>query len=339
MDYFCFQFHITDSCDQRCEHCYIFSEGHDKLVEMPFDKVIHVIHQCREMCRELDRLPYFFITGGDPILHSRFWDILEYLHENEIGFSILGNPFHLTDEVCKRLHNLGCETYQLSIDGMRETHDIIRKPGSFDTTIEKIAVLKRNGVEASIMTTVSGTNKDELLDIIDTVVAHNADSFNFARYCPTSQEKSTHFDPEEYRDLLEKVWKKFEEHKDKGTTFGLKDHLWKLFLYEKGLLKLPEETDKEEIYDGCHCGQSHITILPTGNVMACRRFENSAGNVFKENLIDIFKGEKIDRFRCLEKFEKCSRCKLLRFCRGCPAVAYGYTHDFYSADPQCWMQV
>ena len=339
MDYFCFQFHITDSCDQRCEHCYIFSEGHDKLVEMPFDKAIHVIEQCREMCRELDRLPYFFITGGDPILHSRFWDILEYLHKNEIGFSILGNPFHLTDEVCKRLQKFGCETYQLSIDGMRETHDMIRKPGSFDTTIEKIGVLKRNGVEASIMTTVSGTNKDELLDIIDTAVEHHADSFNFARYCPTSREKSTHLTPEEYRDLLKKVWKKFEELKDKGTTFGLKDHLWKLFLYEKGLFKLPEEIDEEEIYDGCHCTQSHITILPTGNVMACRRFENTLGNVFKENLIDIFKGEKIERFRHLENFEKCSKCKLLRFCRGCPAVAYGYTSNFYSADPQCWMQV
>ena len=339
MDYFCFQFHITDSCDQRCEHCYIFSEGHDKLVEMPFDKVIYVIEQCRETCLQLDRLPYFFITGGDPILHSRFWEILEYLHQFDIGFSILGNPFHLTDEVCKRLHKLGCETYQLSIDGMRETHDMIRKPGSFDTTIEKIGVLKRNGVEASIMTTVSGTNKDELLDIIDTVVEQGADSFNFARYCPTSQEKSTHLTPEEYRDLLEKVWRKFEEHKDMGTTFGLKDHLWKLFLYEKGLFKIPDEIDETEIYDGCHCTQSHITILPTGNVMTCRRFENCVGNIFKENLIDIFKGEKIDRYRYLEKFEKCSRCKLLRFCRGCPAVAYGYTHDFYSTDPQCWMQV
>jgi hypothetical protein len=29
----------------------------------------------------------------------------------------------------------------------------------------------------------------------------------------------------------------------------------------------------------------------------------------------------------------------LRFCRGCPAVAYGYTHDFYAADPQCWKTI
>ena len=29
--YFSFQWHITDECDQRCKHCYIYSSGkHEK---------------------------------------------------------------------------------------------------------------------------------------------------------------------------------------------------------------------------------------------------------------------------------------------------------------------
>lgn len=28
--YFSFQWHITDECDQRCKHCYIFSEDNCK---------------------------------------------------------------------------------------------------------------------------------------------------------------------------------------------------------------------------------------------------------------------------------------------------------------------
>lgn len=79
----------------------------------------------------------FLHHGGDPILHSRFWDILALLQERNIPFTILGNPFHLTDEVCRRLKEYGCDKYQLSIDGMCETHDAIRKSGSFDTTVEK----------------------------------------------------------------------------------------------------------------------------------------------------------------------------------------------------------
>ena len=31
--YFSFQWHITDECDQRCKHCYIFSENNCKKLD------------------------------------------------------------------------------------------------------------------------------------------------------------------------------------------------------------------------------------------------------------------------------------------------------------------
>lgn len=31
--YFAFQWHITDDCDQRCKHCYIFSENNGKKLD------------------------------------------------------------------------------------------------------------------------------------------------------------------------------------------------------------------------------------------------------------------------------------------------------------------
>lgn len=339
MEYFAFQWHITDSCDQRCEHCYIFSEGHPHLIEIPLVRAEEVIRQCVEMCRKMNRRPYFYITGGDPILHRDFWTILSVLREGRIPFTILGNPFHLDDRVCQRLKSLGCEKYQLSIDGMRDTHDSIRKPGSFDTTIEKIGVLKRNGLRIAVMTTVSGTNIDEIPDIIDLVVEKGVDVFAFGRYCPTSGEKSTHISPMEYRDFLSRIWTKFEQHKKSSTIFNLKDHLWTLFLYEKGIFKIPEDSRPDAIYDGCHCGDCHLTIQPNGNVMACRRFDSVVGNLFKDPIYELWGGEAMDQYRHYDKFEKCSRCELLRFCRGCPAVAFGYHRSFYAPDPQCWKQI
>lgn len=339
MEYFAFQWHITDSCDQRCDHCYIFSEGHPKLVEMSLERCEAVVDNCLAMCQKMQRLPYFYITGGDPILHTHFWDILEVLHRHNIPFTILGNPFHLTPEVCRRLKAYGCQKYQLSIDGMRETHDAIRKPGSFDTTIEKVAVIKEAGLRCAVMTTVSGTNIREIPDVIDLVVRLGVDVFAFGRYCPTSQEKSVHISPLQYRDFLDRVWHKFEQYKDSGTIFNLKDHLWTLYLYEKGLFNIPDHLDSNGIYDGCHCGDCHLTILPTGQVMACRRFTSPVGNALKTPLYDIFHGERMNAYRKFERFEKCARCELFRFCRGCPAVAYGYTHNFYAPDPQCWKEI
>ena len=85
----------------------------------------------------------FISPEDDPILHPDFWRLLELMKEKEIPFTILGNPFHLSDQVCRRLKDYGCQKYQLSLDGMRETHDWFRKPGSFDITLEKIGCIRR----------------------------------------------------------------------------------------------------------------------------------------------------------------------------------------------------
>ncbi|MBR1882061.1 MAG: radical SAM protein, partial [Muribaculaceae bacterium] len=222
MDYFAFQWHITDACDQRCKHCYIFSEGHPELVEMPFERCLRVLDNIEDMARRIGRLPYLYITGGDPILHSRFWDLLEEVHRRDIAFCLMGNPFHLTDDVCARLKSLGCRKYQLSLDGLRETHDAFRKPGSFDATLEALATLRRAGIDSAVMTTVSGVNIDEIPDLIDVVVEHRADIFAFGRYCPTSEDKAKadrgwHIEPLQYRDMLDRCWQKFGQHKESGT--------------------------------------------------------------------------------------------------------------------------
>lgn len=342
--YFSFQWHITDTCDQRCKHCYIFAEdNHKQLVEMPFSDMEKVIDSCLDMCNRLDRTPYFYITGGDPILHKDFWRLAELLKEKEIAWCILGNPFHLNDKVCKRLYDHSCRKYQLSIDGMEEIHDSFRQKGSFATTLQKIDCIRNSGMYCAVMSTVSAANISDFSDIIDLVAEKNVDVFAFARYCPTSNQKSEefHIEPKDYRKFLEMCYNRFEHHKSLGctTTFQMKDHLWTLFLYENGLFKLPENRNTEMIYNGCHCGTGHMTILPTGDVYACRRMESKIGNVFETPMYELFVGENLEEYRRFDRFDKCSKCELISYCRGCPAVTFGYTGNMYAPDPQCWKEV
>ena len=103
-EYFAFQWHITDECDQRCKHCYIFSEDNCKKTDaMNWEQMRETFYNCLDFCEVYKRLPYFYITGGDPILHRHFWRLLALLKEHEIPFTIMGNPFHLTDKICQRL--------------------------------------------------------------------------------------------------------------------------------------------------------------------------------------------------------------------------------------------
>lgn len=341
-NYFSFQWHITDDCDQRCKHCYIFAQDKNKIIDsMNWNQIEKTFNNCLDFCKNYNRLPYFYITGGDPILHPHFWKLLALIKEHKIPFTILGNPFHLTEEVCLRLKEFGCEKYQLSIDGMRETHDWFRKPGSFDITLEKIALINRAGIRSVIMTTVSGKNYKEVPAIIDAVVNSGANVFAFARYCPTGEEEDTIMSALEYRALLDSCYKKFTYYEKVGcnTYFNRKDHLWTLYEYEQGLFKIPDNRTEGIIYGGCNCGNCHLTILPTGDVYACRRVQNSkVGNVYEDRLSDLWVNE-MESYRSYNKFEKCSGCELLSYCRGCPAVAKAVSGDFYSADPHCWKEV
>lgn len=342
MEYFSFQWHITDQCDQRCKHCYIFAEGNCSVLEsMTWKQMQDTFYNCLDFCEVNHRLPYFYLTGGDPILHSDFWKLLELMKSHNIPFTIMGNPFHLNDEVCTRLKELGCQKYQMSIDGLQKTHDWFRKPGSFACTLEKIAVIRKAGIRSVIMTTVSGKNIDEIPGIIDTVVKYHADVFAFARYCPTSEEKDVGIEPLRYRALLKECDQLFHKYEEEGceTYFNKKDHLWTLLAYEEGTFKIPTTALENIMYGGCNCGNCHITILPNGDIYACRRVQNSVvGNVFSDRIADVWICS-MEQYRDYDRFEKCSKCELLRFCRGCPAVAAGKTGNFYAPDPQCWKEI
>ncbi len=368
--YFAFQWHITDECDQRCKHCYIFSgKGCQELKSMTWEQMQEVVANCEDFCKVYHRVPYFYITGGDPILHPDFWKLMVLLKSKGIPLALMGNPFHLNDEICRMLKVCGCEKYQMSLDGMRETHDWFRKPGSFDLTLEKVGCLNRAGITSVIMSTVSKTNMNEIPDIIDAVVNANVKVFAFSRYVPTGGEVDTSMTPQEYRNLLEICDAKYKAYQKAGckTYFNKKDHLWTLYEYETGAFTLPEysyqslkttieetkhtettnaetkdvgtentETKNDMIYGGCNCGNCHITISSNGDVMACRRVTNSkVANVFEDRLADVWVCQ-MERYREFDKFKKCSKCELKAWCRGCPAVANGTNGDFYGADPQCW---
>lgn len=338
--WFVFQWHITDACDQRCAHCYIYGEDRQREPETasPAD-LVRILEKCLAFCDQMNMRPSFCITGGDPLLHPDFFSLAEMLHQIDTPFTILGNPFHLTAGVCKKLKKFGCKQYQMSVDGLEETHDRMRRPGSYRETLDKIALLNRTGLPSAVMTTVSRANMAELPEIIKTMAAAKVGLYAFSRYCPTGPEKEVGIAPMEYRQLLADCASLIHRLLEDGcqTRFGKKDHLWTLYDHERGRFRIPEDAEPGVIYGGCHCGRSHLTILPNGDVYACRRVLNSrVGNALTDNLGELWTGP-LSRYRQYGSFEKCASCELMPWCRGCPAVAAA-THEgnFYAPDPQCW---
>ena len=80
-----------------------------------------------------------------------------------------------------------------------------------------------------------------------------------------------------------------------------------------------------------------MTVLHNGDIYACRRFESKVGNALVDKFSDVYVGNGMEEYRHYDKFQACSSCKYLYYCRGCPAVMADISGDFYSPDPQCWI--
>ena len=338
-----YQWHITDNCDQRCKHCYLFAEdARMKCVTTPWDDLTRTLDATTEDAAERGALPLLAISGGDPLLHPEFWRFAEELHRRGIRWTILGNPFHLNEEVCRRLYQLGCFKYQMSLDGLEPFHDSMRKPGSYKATLEAIPLLNNAGIQSQLMATASRLNLEDILAIMDVAVEHQVSSFAFARYCATSPEKAEDYpSPEEYRDFLYRYYRKAKEYEAKNcpTRFHFKEHLFTLVRYELGEFE-PSEYSKEHpdwIFDGCHLGQG-CAILANGDLMACRRMESVIGNMKTDNLSEVLKSDLCLSYRDIQNIKKCKDCELHQWCRGCRAVGFNATGDVKAADPCCWKE-
>lgn len=256
----------------------------------------------------------------------------------------MGNPFHLETGNIARMKELGVRSYQVSLDGMEKMHDSLRKPGSFRATVEAIKLLVEGGIRSVVMFTLSKKNYKDLFDVMRLVDSLGVNAFAFARLSRNPLINANilpeegEFTPGEYKNLLLAAQQLIGELRSNGskTSFTLKDHLWKLLLYEQGKLKL-ERNPRGQVISGCHIGGRDLAILADGTVFACRRFNSPIGKVPEQTILEVFASEELDHYRDVGKFEKCCKCPLLLYCRGCPAVAYGCSGgNFYAPDPQCW---
>jgi len=342
--FFTLQWHVTAKCFNNCAHCYLKDpEGYESEIknELSLSDCFQIIDDFCTTLKIWNIRGRINFTGGDPLLKDGVIELIKYAKERDIEVGILGNGELLTSQTALILKEAGVSRYQVSIDGLEETHDRLRRKGSFRETLRGLRILKEVGIPSAVMFTVSKENIKKLIPVINLVAKEEVSIFDFARLVPIgkgAQFKDELIEPEEYRSLLLKVLEEYRHLKNNGckTFFGRKDHLWKLLYKELGLFP-PLSIDKETIFSGCSIGNHLIVIVADGTVYSCRRLPIPIGKFPEQTLREVFiKSEKLNELRQIEKMEKCSHCELLQYCRGCPAVAYGFYESYFAPDPQCW---
>ena len=342
------QFHLTVRCDSHCKHCYQFDSAtyeSELKNELPLDKVKGIFDDYERALLRWDANGHIAFTGGDPLLRGDLFDILAYASglKRLKSLQILGNPYHITETVARRLFENGVRLYQISIDGMEETHDYLRIPGSYKESIRALKILKKAGIDTAIMFTLSQKNRDDLLDVIHLADEIGVSSFTFARLSSIGhgstldEEKMS---PVGFRNIYLSALKEYDKimKKNAEIIFPKKDHLWVPLFWELG--HLSEREIQEKTILKCGMGERHLTILSDGTAVACRRLPVPLGKLPEQKISELFmQSEFLNKVRNLENFEKCGRCRFAPLCLGCPAVANGQFGSAFAPDPQCWLEV
>lgn len=339
------QWHVTARCDQRCAHCYVYDERtyeNERTGELSFRDCRRIIDDYADTLKRWGALGDIGFSGGDPLLRADFFDILAYAQRRGFGdMGVLGNPYHVDRQVARKLRSLGVSAYQISIDGMKATHDRIRKRGCFDASLRAFEVLKAAGIETLMMFTLMPDNKDELIEVIRLADEIGVDGFTFARVSAVGHaRKNSAITPHEYREILLSAVTEYERLRRAGsrTSFMLKDHLWVPLFVETGRVKDVTALRGRPDALPCGMGEAHLTILADGTVLPCRRMPLVIGRVPQQSLRDIWcKSRLLNKLRQKRRYVKCSSCIYADFCMGCPAVAFGQSGDPFAPDPQCWV--
>ena len=356
------QIHITDYCNLRCTHCY----GTKQYYEMNIGDFKNVIEQYFNFLRKHRLSSMINITGGEPFVHKNFYEIMEVLYT----YWKKNYPFMLTiltngtlfDEKCyEQLNRYSKMIYefQISLDGMEDTHDKIRGDGNFKISIRSIKTLLNKGYRVSISFVISKMNYFDALNIVRLGENIGVYRITISRLIPIGKNDKENqkliLSNDEYKNVQNELYKLASEmveriNKGMSHTYLLMQRcdLWHLadveYIKKASLINgLPSY-----LMLGCSCkvGVNLIVIMPNLDVVACRRLPIVLGNLKSDNLSDIFLHSEILReFRSRrEKMKgKCKKCEFYydkRFrniCNGggpCMAVALGKT--IYDPDPMCW---
>lgn len=319
---FTLQWHVTQACDLHCKHCYDRSDRSN----LDLDQGIRVLDDMRAFCQSRYVGGHVTFSGGNPLLYPHFTELYSSAAERGFSAAILGNP--APGEQIKTLAEISHPTfYQVSLEGLQLHNDSIRGQGHFERVISFLEVLKDLKIYSMVMLTLTKDNFRQVLPLAE-LLRDLTDHFTFNRLSMVGEGANLRLpSKEEYRDFLDEYMDAVREN----PIMGLKDNLLNILRYERGIRTTGGCTGF-----GCGAAFNFLTLLPDGEVHACRKFPSMLGNIFKDSLANIYDSDLARRYR--GGSSSCDSCPIKPSCGGCLASVYSHGMDiFKDRDPHCFM--
>lgn len=151
---------ITNSCTCRCIMCGFWRKNKAFMDNSTFARTVDV----------LEGLGFynFSLTGGEPLLHPRYFDFIKILKHRGFYVNSPTNGTLLTEKNVEKLKESGIDSMHVSIDSLNpEVADKVRQhPGQLYSALNGLKLLKKYGIPRSAIIIIAKHNIHEYSEII-----------------------------------------------------------------------------------------------------------------------------------------------------------------------------
>lgn len=324
----CLTWELTYACNLQCVHC-LSSSGRRDPRELTTAEAKHVLDDLRDL-----QVFYINIGGGEPMVRSDFFELVEYAIDPGNGRSGIGVKFstngtYIDAEKAKRLASMDYLDIQISIDGVdAATNDAVRGAGSYAMArraMDNLAAAEFGSFKISVV--VTRHNVDQL-DAFEALADSYGAQLRITRLRPSGRGADT------WRDLHPTNAQQRQIYDwllAKGETVLTGDSFFHLNALGEPLPGL----------NMCGAGRVVCLIDPIGDVYACPfviHDQFKAGTVRDTGgFAEVWKHS--DLFRELREPQSagaCASCGSYDVCQGgCMAAKFFTGLPLDGPDPEC----
>ncbi len=352
----------TKACLLKCKHCRAEAILKALPGELTTEEGYRLIDEIRAFGRPY---PLLVLTGGDPLMRSDFWDLLDYAVRGGLRVAVAPavTPL-LTRETAARMARAGVSAVSLSLDSpYPEVHDSIRGvEGTWKRTVEAIRWFMDEGVRVQVNTVVMRDTVEGLPDMVKLLLDLGVKTWEVFYLVPTGRAGfELDLTPSEWEDVSHFLYEASKYGLMIRTTEGpmfRRVAIIRRFLESRGAVSLLKG-ETGPLYErlvgrlrrilgpprgpplahtvGTRDGRGIVFVDYKGNVYPSGFLPVPAGNVRVKSLVEIYRSSTLftmlRRGGALEG--RCGKCEFREICGGSRARAFAYYKRVTAEDPAC----
>ncbi len=294
---FHFTLFVTNKCNNFCQHCFYW----ESLNQPSIDEL--KVEEIEKMSKSMGKIFTLLLTGGETYLRKELPQIVKTFYDNnKIKNLITPTNGMMTKQVVQIVTQILEEcpkisyTVQISLDGLEELHDEIRKvKGCFKRAVKTHKELmklseKYPNLKVTVASCINKLNQDTIDELYYYVRDELKSEFalTFLRGSPKNP-KLVDIDSKKYKNLYKEV----ESHdENRGKRIGLKhltnyENLKKFMRYKMNAIRInliTDTYDKGKFITPCYAGSLNAVMYENGDLYPCELLgTKKIGNIREVN--------------------------------------------------------